>query len=76
MAEAAVLGVDDEKYGQRLAAFVVPADGASVTAEELKEHVRGNLANYKVPREIKVLDELPRGGTGKVLRNELLAQLD
>ncbi|WP_208324452.1 acyl-CoA ligase FadD12 [Mycolicibacterium litorale] len=76
VAEAAVLGVDDEKYGQRLAAFVVPADGASVTAEELKEHVRGNLANYKVPREIKVLDELPRGGTGKVLRNELLAQLD
>jgi fatty-acyl-CoA synthase len=76
VAEATVLGVDDEKYGQRLAAFVVAADGASVTAEELKEHVRGNLANYKVPREIRVLDELPRGGTGKVLRNELLAQLD
>ncbi|MGE2715391.1 acyl-CoA ligase FadD12 [Mycolicibacterium litorale] len=76
VAEATVLGVDDEQYGQRLAAFVVAADGASVTAEELKEHVRGNLANYKVPREIRILDELPRGGTGKVLRNELLAQLD
>lgn len=76
VAEAAVLGVDDEKYGQRLAAFVVPADGAALTVDELKEHVRGNLANYKVPREILVLDELPRGGTGKVLRNELLARLD
>ncbi|MFS0897021.1 acyl-CoA ligase FadD12 [Mycolicibacterium litorale] len=76
VAEAAVLGVDDEKYGQRLAAFVVPADGASLTEEQLKEHVRENLANYKVPRAIRVLDELPRGGTGKVLRNELLAQLD
>ncbi|KUI26694.1 acyl-CoA synthetase [Mycobacterium sp. GA-2829] len=76
VAEAAVLGVDDEKYGQRLAAFVVPVDGKSVTADELKDHVRANLANYKVPREILVLDELPRGGTGKVLRNDLLARLD
>ncbi|TFV56970.1 bile acid CoA ligase [Mycobacterium sp. PS03-16] len=76
VAEAVVLGVDDEQYGQRLAAFVVPAAGASVTPEELKTHVRDNLANYKVPREIRVLDELPRGGTGKVLRNDLLAQLD
>jgi fatty-acyl-CoA synthase len=76
VAEAEVLGVDDEKYGQRLAAFVVPAAGASLTADELKEHVRDNLANYKVPREILILDELPRGGTGKVLRNELRAHLD
>jgi fatty-acyl-CoA synthase len=76
VSEAAVLGVDDEKYGQRLAAFVVPVDGSSPTVDELKEHVRGNLANYKVPRDILVLDELPRGGTGKVLRNELLDRLD
>lgn len=76
VAEAEVLGVDDEKYGQRLAAFVVPAAGASISADELKEHVRDNLANYKVPRDIVILDELPRGGTGKVLRNELRAHLD
>jgi acyl-CoA synthetase (AMP-forming)/AMP-acid ligase II len=76
VAEAEVLGVDDEKYGQRLAAFVVPAAGSAVTADELKDHVRDNLANYKVPRDIVVLDELPRGGTGKVLRNELRAHLD
>ena len=71
VAEAAVLGVDDEQYGQRLVAFVVLEAGASATPEVLKQHVRDNLANYKVPREITVLDELPRGSTGKILRNEL-----
>jgi acyl-CoA synthetase (AMP-forming)/AMP-acid ligase II len=71
VAEAAVLGVDDEQYGQRLLAFVVLEAGASATPEVLKQHVRDNLANYKVPREITVLDELPRGSTGKILRNEL-----
>jgi acyl-CoA synthetase (AMP-forming)/AMP-acid ligase II len=71
VAEAHVLGVDDAKYGQRLAAFVVLATGSSVTADELKAHVRENLANYKVPRSITVLDGLPRGSTGKILRREL-----
>jgi fatty-acyl-CoA synthase len=73
VAEAAVLGVDDEQYGQRLAAFVVLESGASATVESLKQHVRDNLANYKVPREITLMDELPRGSTGKILRNELRA---
>ncbi|MFI5511399.1 acyl-CoA ligase FadD12 [Mycobacterium sp. NPDC051804] len=71
VAEAAVLGVDDEQYGQRLIAFVVLEAGASASPDSLKQHVRENLANYKVPREITVLDELPRGSTGKILRNEL-----
>jgi acyl-CoA synthetase (AMP-forming)/AMP-acid ligase II len=71
VSEAAVLGVDDEQYGQRLAAFVVLADGASATPDALKAHVRENLANYKVPRSITVLDELPRGSTGKIVRREL-----
>jgi acyl-CoA synthetase (AMP-forming)/AMP-acid ligase II len=75
VAEATVLGVDDEQYGQRLAAFVVLAQGAPVTTDDLKQHVRDNLANYKVPREIVVLDELPRGSTGKISRRDLLAQL-
>jgi acyl-CoA synthetase (AMP-forming)/AMP-acid ligase II len=74
VAEATVIGVDDEQYGQRLAAFVVLEDGASARPEELKQHVRENLANYKVPRDITLLDELPRGGTGKILRNELRPQ--
>ncbi|ORB28303.1 acyl-CoA ligase FadD12 [Mycolicibacterium parafortuitum] len=71
VAEATVLGVDDAEYGQRLAAFVVLTDGSSVNPDDLKQHVRDNLANYKVPREITILPELPRGSTGKILRNEL-----
>ncbi|MDM4142495.1 MULTISPECIES: acyl-CoA ligase FadD12 [Mycobacterium] len=79
VAEAAVIGVDDEQYGQRLAAFVVLETGATLDAgaapEALKQHVRENLANYKIPREITVLDELPRGSTGKILRADLQARV-
>jgi acyl-CoA synthetase (AMP-forming)/AMP-acid ligase II len=76
VAEASVIGVDDEQFGQRLAAFVVLNDAGSVTPEELKQHVRENLANYKVPREITVLDELPRNSTGKIVRRDLLARVN
>jgi fatty-acyl-CoA synthase len=76
VAEAAVIGVDDEQYGQRLAAFVVLNDGAGATPDTLKQHVRESLANYKVPRQITVLDELPRSITGKIVRNELIALVD
>ena len=75
VAEATVLGVDDEQYGQRLAAFVVLNDGAAATPDTLKQHVRDNLANYKVPREITVLDELPRSITGKISRKDLQERL-
>ncbi|BBX96000.1 acyl-CoA ligase FadD12 [Mycobacterium lacus] len=75
VAEAAVIGVDDEQYGQRLAAFVVLEPGGLATPETLKQHVRENLANYKVPRDIAILDELPRGSTGKILRAELQSRV-
>ncbi|MBS9535436.1 acyl-CoA ligase FadD12 [Mycobacterium sp. M1] len=76
VAEATVLGVDDEQFGQRLAAFVVPRPGATVTADELKQHVRDNLAGYKVPREVLLLDRLPRNATGKIVRTDLLARIN
>ena len=69
--EVAVIGVDDEKFGQRLRAFVVKAEGKDVGDDELKEHVKSNLAGYKVPRDIVFLDELPRNATGKVVKREL-----
>ncbi|PRC53143.1 acyl-CoA synthetase, partial [Mycobacterium sp. ITM-2017-0098] len=50
-------------------------DGAAATPESLKQHVRDNLANYKVPREITVLDELPRSITGKLSRKDLQDRL-
>jgi fatty-acyl-CoA synthase len=69
--EAAAIGVDDEDYGKRLRAFVVLADGADVSEDDLKAYVKKNLARYKVPREIVFLDELPRNATGKVLKRVL-----
>jgi acyl-CoA synthetase (AMP-forming)/AMP-acid ligase II len=71
VAEAAAIGVDDEQFGQRLRAFVVKEDGAEVSEDDLKSHVKANLARYKVPREIVFVDELPRNATGKVLKREL-----
>jgi fatty-acyl-CoA synthase len=69
--EVAVFGVDDEKFGQRLKAVVVLREGASLEADELKKHVKANLAGYKVPRDVEFVDELPRTSTGKVLKREL-----
>jgi acyl-CoA synthetase (AMP-forming)/AMP-acid ligase II len=69
--EVAVIGVDDEEFGQRLKAVVVLRDGASVTEDDIKKHVKANLAGYKVPREVEFVDELPRTSTGKVLKREL-----
>ncbi|MFL6238517.1 MAG: AMP-binding protein [Actinomycetes bacterium] len=73
--EVAVVGVEDDEMGQRLAAFVVPANG-SPDVEELRSFVKQNLANYKVPRDIQIVDELPRTETGKVLRRELRGASD
>jgi acyl-CoA synthetase (AMP-forming)/AMP-acid ligase II len=72
--DVAVIGVEDEEFGQRLKAFVVTAEGAEPSEAELKAHVKANLASYKTPREIAFLDELPRNATGKVLKRELHAR--
>lgn len=71
--EAAAVGVDDEEYGARLRAFVV-LDEDSCDEETLKAWVKDHLARYKVPREIVLLDELPRNATGKVLKRDLVEQ--
>jgi len=69
--EVAVIGVDDATMGQRLEAFVVVQPGRMLTEAEVRDHVKANLARYKVPRSIVFLDELPRNPTGKVLKREL-----
>jgi fatty-acyl-CoA synthase len=69
--ETAVIGVDDEKFGQRLKAFVVLRPGAELTEDQVKDYVSGNLARYKAPRDVVFLESLPRNPTGKVLKREL-----
>jgi acyl-CoA synthetase (AMP-forming)/AMP-acid ligase II len=73
IAEAAVFGVDDEKFGQRLKAVVVTKGAKTLTEAEVKKYVKANLAGYKVPREVEFVAELPRTSTGKVLKRELQA---
>ncbi|RNL62558.1 acyl-CoA synthetase [Nocardioides marmoriginsengisoli] len=74
IADAAVLGAEDESFGQRLRAFVVLRPGETLEVVEVQDFVKDNLARYKSPRDVLFLDELPRNPTGKVLKREL-AQL-
>ena len=71
VAEAAVIGIEDEDFGQRLKAFVVLGEGRDASEDELKKHVKSNLAGYKTPKEVEFLDQLPRNATGKILKREL-----
>jgi fatty-acyl-CoA synthase len=69
--EVAVIGVEDEEFGQRLKAFVVLVGEAAVSAEDLKNYVKAHLASFKAPREFEFLTELPRNATGKILKRDL-----
>jgi len=69
-----VIGVPDQEFGERLRAFVVLKRGAQLSEEEVRAHVRENLARFTVPRDVVFVDVLPRNATGKVLKRELRAR--
>jgi fatty-acyl-CoA synthase len=69
--EAAVIGVPDEDFGQRLKAFVVRVPGSTLDADEVRDYVKSNLARFKVPRDVEFVDSLPRNATGKVVKRAL-----
>ena len=69
--EVVVVGVDDEAFGQRLAAYVVPSSPDALDADAIRIHVKSQLAGYKVPRDVVFLAELPRNASGKVVVRDL-----
>ncbi|MCW2679867.1 MAG: long-chain-fatty-acid--CoA ligase [Frankiales bacterium] len=71
VAEAAVIGKKDEKLGEEVLAFVALKPGASAEPEEIIAFAKERLAAYKYPREVRIVDELPKGATGKILKKEL-----
>ena len=73
----AVLGVPDERLGERVAAVVEAAAGVrDLDVDDVRAHLLANLAKYKVPEQITVVDTLPRNAMGKIVRTELPALLD
>jgi long-chain acyl-CoA synthetase len=71
VSEAAVIGVPDDKMGEEVGAAVVLKEGEEIDADELREYVKEQVANYKYPRKIWFPDELPKGPTGKILKREI-----
>jgi fatty-acyl-CoA synthase len=71
IAEVAVIGVQDPKWGEVGRAVVVLKEGQKVTADEIIDHLKGSLAKYKIPKSVVFIDQLPRNAAGKVLKNRL-----
>src|SRR6185437_4476118 len=69
--EVAVVGVPDPHWGENVCAVVVYRPGASLAADDLIDRVRRSLAGYKAPRHVVTIDELPKNGTGKIVKDEL-----
>ena len=75
VSQAAVIGVPDERMGEVACAFLIPDSGAELQADEVVSWCRENMANYKVPRAVHIVDSLPTNASGKVLKTELRAQV-
>jgi long-chain acyl-CoA synthetase len=71
IAEAAVIGKPDDKLGEEVLAYIVVQPGAQVSTDEVIAYTKERLAAYKYPREVRVIDELPKGPTGKIMKREL-----
>jgi Acyl-CoA synthetases (AMP-forming)/AMP-acid ligases II len=74
VAAAATIGIPDELYGEEVTAFIVLKEGAAATEEELLQHCRARLADFKCPKSIHFVAEIPKGPTGKLLKRELAKQ--
>ncbi len=71
MAEAAVIGIPHDSLGEEVGAAVALKKGAAATADELREYVKDRVAAYKYPRQVWLVDALPKGPTGKVQKRDI-----
>jgi acyl-CoA synthetase (AMP-forming)/AMP-acid ligase II len=69
--EAAVVSAPDDKWGEVPVGIVILKPGSTATEDEIIEHCRAHLAGFKVPKRIEFREQLPKGGTGKILKGEL-----
>ena len=76
VASAATIGVPDPLYGEEVAAFIVPKVGIVLNADEIISYCRERLADYKCPKTVRFVDEIPKGPTGKLLKRELAKQFE
>jgi acyl-CoA synthetase (AMP-forming)/AMP-acid ligase II len=74
--EAAVFGVPDDTWGERVTAAIALKSGSAATAVELIEHCRTQLAGFKLPKRVVFLDDLPKNPSGKILKRELRGLVD
>ena len=71
VAEVTVIGLPDPKWGEAVTAVVVSKDGNDLSLEEMKAFCKGNIAGYKIPKIIKMVEKIPKNETGKVIKREL-----
>jgi fatty-acyl-CoA synthase len=71
VSEAAVIGLPDDKWGERVVAVVTVRAGATVTEQEILALCRSRLAGFKTPKSVRFIDELPKNVSGKILKREL-----
>ena len=74
VAECAVIGVPDERWGEVGRALIVPRAGADVSPDDIMDSLSGRLAKYKLPKSVVLVDTLPRNATGKILKARLRSQ--